>query len=731
MNSNLRVEPERQRVTLHIEGMNCTNCALGISKFLEKKGFNKVQVNFATGIAHLDITEEIQINLAKKNVEKLGFHITAIDAPHLNADLLPPTPSKSISNTSPENLLQFFSKFSNTKYLLILSSLLSLPLLLSMFPWFAFLQDHYLQLALATPVFIIAWSYFGRSAYHSLTAGIANMDVLVILGVSAAFGFSCIAMYYPALSQGVYFETASIIITFVLLGKYLEDRAVQRTTTAIKELTQLQKIKAKRILKIDGDEIIEQIAADTLQKTDWVLVNTGDKVPADGKIVWGTAAIDESMISGESLPIEKSIGENVIGGTILQQGSVKIELTAVGKQTTLAQIIELVKTAQADQAPIQRLADRVSTIFVPAVTLIAICTFLIAYFGFQLSLSVALMNSVAVLVVACPCAMGLATPTAMMVGMGEVAKKGILIKGTSTIEKLAKLKQIVFDKTGTLTTGHFQIKQFNNLSPHTDTYLQSIVKTLEKYSSHPIAVSLKEAYKNAPKKILINIREQKGWGISGQDLDGNRYELGGYRMAQKATDRDGHQLYLLENGKLVATIDIEDELRTNLKNTLNELQKMGLQLAVLSGDRNEKVQALAEQVNIQKVYSEKLPHEKLEIITDLSNQSLVAMVGDGINDAPALAKANVGISMSNATQIAIQSAEVILLKGNLNLLPKTLQISRKILQIIQQNLFWAFFYNILMIPLAALGYLNPMLAAAAMSVSSIMVVGNSLRLKRV
>ncbi len=664
-------------------------------------------------------------------MEKLGFHITAIDAPHLNAINLPPISSKSTSNTSSDNPLSILSKLSETKYLLLLSSLLSLPLLLSMFPWFAFLQNPYLQLAFATPVFVIAWSYFGRSAYHSLTAGIANMDVLVILGVSAAFGFSCIAMYYPSLSQGVYFETASIIVTFVLLGKYLEDRAVQRTTTAIKELTQLQKVKAKRILKLEGEEIIEQVAADTLQKTDWVLVNTGDKVPADGRIVWGTAAVDESMISGESLPIEKGMGDNLIGGTILQQGSVKVELTAVGKQTTLAQIIELVKTAQADQAPIQRLADRVSTIFVPAVTAIAVFTFLIAYFGFQLPFSTALMNSVAVLVVACPCAMGLATPTAMMVGMGEVAKKGILIKGTSTIEKLAKLKQIVFDKTGTLTTGNFQVKQFNNLSTQTDISLQSIVKTLEKYSSHPIAVSLKEAYKNAPKKILINIQEQKGWGISGQDLDGNRYELGGYRMAQKATDKDGHQLYLLENSKLIATIDIEDELRGEVRNTLIDLQKMGLELTVLSGDRNEKVQKLAQQVNIQKAYAEKLPHEKLEIIADLSQKSLVAMVGDGINDAPALAKANVGISMSNATQIAIQSAQVILLKGNLSLLPKSLQISRKILQIIQQNLFWAFFYNALMIPLAAIGYLNPMLAAAAMSVSSIMVVGNSLRLKRV
>ncbi|MGB0931029.1 MAG: heavy metal translocating P-type ATPase [Chitinophagales bacterium] len=713
-----------QRVKFHIEGMSCTNCALGISKFLEKKGFEEVQVNFATGIAQLDIEGEARIEEAKKNVEKLGFQVVAVESP----DGISHISNLSIEGT-PTSKANFTSLFS-TQNLLLISAAFSLPLLLAMFLPFAFLHNPFVQLALATPVYLIGCFYFGRSAFHSLQSGIPNMDVLVILGATAAFGFSLVSVFSETLGKGLYFETASIIITFVLLGKYLEHRAVQRTTTAIKELTNLQKIKAKRILDIDGEEVIEQIEADLLRNGDKVLVNTGDNIPADGKVSWGEASIDESMISGESLPIEKTLGEKVIGGTVLQQGSIKMTVTAAGKQSTLAQIIELVKSAQADQPPIQRLADRVSAVFVPTVIGIATLTFLIAYFGFHLSFSAALMNSIAVLVVACPCAMGLATPTAMMVGMGEVAKNGILIKGGSTIEKLANIQQIVFDKTGTLTTGHFKIKDFNNLSDKDNATIKAIVRSLEKHSSHPIAVSLTEALKDAPKKLLINIQEQKGAGISGQDLDGNRYQLGSYRLAKEATKDNSHQLYLLENKELIATIDLEDELKGGAESVIEDLQKMGIQSVLLSGDRTAKVNEVAEKIAISEVYAEKLPHEKLEIVGELSKQSNVAMVGDGINDAPALAKAQVGISMSNATQIAIQSAQVVLLKGNLRLLTKTIQISKRILKIIKQNLFWAFFYNVLMIPLAAMGMLNPMLAAGAMSLSSIMVVGNSLRLKK-
>lgn len=713
------------RVKLHIEGMSCTNCALGISRFLEKKGFEDVQVNFATGIAQMDIEGETRIEEAKRNVEKLGYQVIAVESPNGISNIAAESFDEPKTSKTPS-----LSSYFTTKNLLIISVILSVPLFLGMFLPFAFLHHPMVQLALATPIYLIGCMYFGRSAYHSLQSGIPNMDVLVILGATAAFGFSLVNVFSESLGQGLYFETASIIITFVLLGKYLEHRAVQQTTTAIKELTRLQKVKTKRILDIEGEEIIEQVEADALKKGDKVLVNTGDNIPADGKVIWGEGAVDESMISGESLPVEKELGGKVIGGTVLQQGSVKMEVIAAGKQTALAQIIELVKSAQADQPPIQRLADKVSAIFVPIVVFISILTFLITYFGFQLSFSVALMNSIAVLVVACPCAMGLATPTAMMVGMGEVAKNGILIKGGSTIEKLANVQQIVFDKTGTLTTGNFKIKQLNNLSDKDETAIKAIVRSLEKHSSHPIAVSLTEALKDAPKKLLINLQEQKGMGISGQDLDGNRYELGSYRIAKEVTLDDSHQLYLLENKELIATIDLEDELKEGADTMVDALQKMDIQSIILSGDRTAQVEEVAEKLAIQQFHAEKLPHEKLEIVGQLAREKNVAMVGDGINDAPALAKAQVGISMSNATQIAIQSAQVVLLKGNLQLLSKTLQISRKILKIIRQNLFWAFFYNVLMIPLAAVGILNPMLAAGAMSLSSIMVVGNSLRLKK-
>ncbi len=721
-----RTKNQEQKVKFHIEGMSCTNCALGISKFLEKKGFEEVQVNFATGIVQIDIEGEAGIEEVKTNVEKLGYHVVSVETPKgVSNSYISAKDTTSASKPTPT-----FTSLFTTQNLLLISGILSVPLFLGMFLPFAFLHNPFVQLALASPVYLIGVLYFGRSAFHSLQSGIPNMDVLVILGATAAFGFSLVSLFSETLGQGLYFETASIIITFVLLGKYLEHRAVQQTTTAIKELTQLQKVKAKRILEMDSEEVIELVEADLLKKGDRVLINTGDNIPADGKVFWGEAMIDESMISGESLPIEKAMGEKVIGGTILQQGSIKMQVTAAGNQTTLAQIIELVRSAQADQPPIQRLADKVSAIFVPIVIAIAILTFLIAFFGFHLPFSTALMNSIAVLVVACPCAMGLATPTAMMVGMGEVAKNGILIKGGSTIEKLANIQKIVFDKTGTLTTGNFKIKKIRNLSDKDDTAIKAIVRSLEKHSSHPIAVSLTEALKEAPKKLLINIQEHKGAGVSGQDLDGNYYELGSYRMAKEVTKDDSHQLYLLENKQLVATIDLEDELKEGANTVIEDLQKIGIQSILLSGDRAVKVNEVAQKLEIQTVYAEKLPQEKLEIVANLSEQSNVAMAGDGINDAPALAKAHVGISMSNATQIAIQSAQVVLLKGNLSLLTKTIQISQRILKIIQQNLFWAFFYNVLMIPLAAMGMLNPMLAAGAMSLSSIMVVGNSLRLKK-
>ncbi|MEZ4887590.1 MAG: heavy metal translocating P-type ATPase [Chitinophagales bacterium] len=722
-------KPTQQEIKLHIEGMSCTNCALGISKYLEKKGFEEVKVNFSTGIAQVSILENAQIEEAKENIEKLGYTVVSIEGKDgISNSIQVLNDATDLSSTA--NFFTSFAALFNTRNLFITSAVLSLPLFLGMFLPFAFLHNPYVQLALATPVFLIGCVYFGRSAFYSILSGVPNMDVLVILGATAAFGFSLVSIFSQTLGKGLYFETSAIIITFVLLGKYMENRAVQQTTTAIKELTNLQKVKAKRIIDMDGEEVIEQIEADKLQKGDKVLVNTGDNVPADGKIFWGEAAIDESMISGESLPIEKMMADKVIGGTVLQQGSIKVEVTAAGNQSTLAQIIELVKAAQADQPPIQRLADRVSAVFVPVVIALASLTFLVAYFGFQLSFSVALMNSIAVLVVACPCAMGLATPTAMMVGMGEVAKSGILIKGGSTIEKLANLQQMVFDKTGTLTTGHFKIKQFDNLSDKEDNALKAIVLSLEKHSSHPIALSLTEALNDAPKKLLINIQEAKGLGMSGQDLDGNRYELGAYRMAKETTKDNTHQLYLLENKKLVATIDIEDELKEEAKSVIEDLLKMGIQPILLSGDRAPKVDEVAAKLGISEVYAEKLPQEKLEIVGKLSKESNVAMIGDGINDAPALAKVSVGISMSSATQIAIQSAQVVLLKGNLNLLTKTIYISQKILKTIKQNLFWAFFYNVMMIPLAAMGWLNPMLAAMAMSLSSIMVVGNSLRLKR-
>ncbi len=692
---------------LKVDGMTCSSCAANITTFLEKKGFKDVQVNFSTGDVSFTTDENvISLPAVKKSIHQLGYTVVGDDK----------------------------EPYWTLEKKLILAAIFTLPLLLAHFFMMAgvpFLENPWIQLAICFPVFVIGFTHFGRTSLAALKNGSTHMDVLIFIGSTAAFIYSLIGTI-----QGnpdyIFYETSAMIITLVLLGNLMEKRAVKQTTTAIEDLSELQVEWAKKIMP---SGTIVSVEVEGILPGDWLQVNEGDKIPVDGTILKGSVDIDESMLTGESLPVNKSENDTVIGGSIVTAGNITIAAETTSKETVLSKMIELVKSAQQDKPAIQRLADKISSIFVPAVLLIAVLTFLISYLLFSIPFHNAIMNSIAVLVISCPCAMGLATPTAVMVGVGRLAKNGILIKGGATIEVFSKIKHFVFDKTGTLTTGDFRIKDINYFGKNTEE-INSMMLKMEQYSSHPIAHSLVKELENgdryplngsSPK--LSKIKELKGQGLTASDKDGNEYKLGSYRFAAPFVKDNNAPLYFSKNNELLATIEIEDQIKTESKRVIKYLKKEGKVPVILSGDRNEKTQRVAQQLGIEKYYGEQLPADKLNAIDELNKNAPTAMIGDGINDAPALAKATIGVSLSNASQVAMQSAQVILLNGNLDRLPTALSISKATLTTIKQNLFWAFAYNVIAIPIAALGYLNPMWGALFMALSDVVVIGNSVRLK--
>jgi Cu+-exporting ATPase len=597
---------------------------------------------------------------------------------------------------------------------------------------FPMLHMPLVQLLLSLPVMYIGATHFGKSAWGSVKLLVPNMDVLIVLGSGSAFIYSLAEMLlHPGNSHSdLYFETAATIVTLVLFGNVLEARSVKQTTSAIDELHKIQVRSARRISIVDGREVFTETPLKSILKGDILLVNTGDQIPLDGTILDGEALVDESMITGESVPVEKQKGFAVIGGTLLVNGTLRMQVDKVGEDTVLAGIIRLVKTAQKNKPNIQKLGDRVSAIFVPVVLAIAIITFLISWLMVHLPVHQALMSSIAVLVIACPCAMGLATPTAVMVGIGRAAKNGILIKGGNTVEAFANIKTIVFDKTGTLTTGAFTLQHMQVFGEN-EALVRQLVYSLEMHSSHPIAKSLVKALEAECKVLpLMQMQEHKGIGISAKDAVGNTYQLGSYRLAKHLTEQADHSLYLVRNDVLLATLDLMDEVKQQAKETIAALRAWNIRCILLSGDTKAKCDALASALGIDEVHSEQHPDEKLKVISKLASAGPTAMVGDGINDAPALAMATVGVSMGESTQAAIQSAQVILLNGqDLSSLVHAISISRHTLLTIKQNLFWAFFYNCIAIPVAAAGLLNPMIGALAMAFSDVFVIGNSIRLK--
>ncbi len=613
------------------------------------------------------------------------------------------------------------------------------------------LNDPFVQLIICLPVFVIGCMYFGKSAWNSLKVLTPNMDVLIMIGSGAAFVYSLAGTFLYSGTHVVYnyifYETAAVIITLVLLGNVIEHRSVKQTTSAIGELSKLQTTSAKKIMLHEGKEMIHEVSVNDIGVGDVLLVNTGDKIPVDGSLISGNVSVDESMITGESMPVERSNTDKVIGGTILVNGSMKMLAEKVGKETILSKIIEMVKNAQQAKPEIQKLGDKISNIFVPIVLVISIGTFLVCHFVFDITMQKSLMNSIAVLVISCPCAMGLATPTAVMVGIGRAAKSGILIKGGSSLEEFAKVQRIVFDKTGTLTTGNFRLKHIipnpapsgspkgeekEDGSVHDEQFLMSILFYLEQHSSHPIAKSIVRELKDK-KHLSIDfsdIKESKGMGMEAKSSDGNVFKVGSYRMASGITSDDSHTLYIIKNNSLIGFVDIEDEIKNQAKETISFLKSHGISSVMLSGDTAKRCSEIAGQAGITEIYSEQLPDQKLDIIDSLSKKAHTAMVGDGINDAPALAKASVGISIGNASQVAIHSSQIVLLnEKDLSQLQTAYLISKHTLKTIKQNLFWAFFYNVVAIPIAAAGFLSPMIGAMAMAFSDVIVVGNSIRLR--
>lgn len=698
-----------EKVTWKVDGMTCANCALTINKFLEKQGMQQIRVNPIDGDVSFELIEGTDKNKLKKGIDDLGYHVSN--------DTAADKKSKAAFLSTNIQRLFFCLPFTLVLMLHMLESVLHIHWLMN--PW--------LQLVLCLPVFLVGMNFFGRSAIKSIRNKMPNMNVLVALGALAAFIYSLIGTLIGEGEQYLFYETAATIITLVFFGNYLEDASMQSTQRALKSLMKSQKVMANMIAFDEHhQEVIFPIENTQLKVGDLILIRSGEQVPIDAKILWGDAHVNESLLTGESIPVHKIAKDKIIGGSILESGSIKAQVTATGDDTVLSGILQLVKEAQGEKPPIQHLADKISGVFVPIVVGIAVVTFIGNYIYLG-SLTDSLLRSIAVLVIACPCAMGLATPAAIAVGLGRAARNGILFRNATSLENFRNIRQVVFDKTGTLTTGSFKLSNFKAMD--VDEYdFKTIVFSLEKYSTHPIAVSVAAAFKGKQEVRWKSIEEVKGIGMKGIDKDGNEFWAGSYKIASTLTNESNHNVYVLRNNKLIGWLDVEDEIRPESKEIIAHLKKLGLKTILLSGDRREKCKHIQDQLGLDEFIAEQSPEEKLNKIAELTKTSPTAMVGDGINDAPALAKATIGISLSEASQLAIQSAHVVLMNAGLKKLPTALGIGKHTYITIKQNLFWAFFYNIIALPVAAFGLLTPTLGALVMGLSDVVLAINSVRL---
>ncbi len=724
-----------QKESLKITGMSCAACSARIEKKLTRAdGILSANVNLTTEKATVEYDpSQIKVSEMIKMVQALGYE--AEKAEEITRDVEKERREKEIKSL---------------RITLIISIALSSPMLLAMVLSFMgidihFLHNEYFQLIITTPVQFIIGFRFYKNAFYALRSKSTNMDVLVAMGTSAAYFYSLYNVFSQEhTSSGMkdlYFEAAAVIITLILLGKYLEAVAKGKTSEAIKKLMGLQP-KTARVIRNNTEE---DIPIENVEVGDIIVVKPGEKIPVDGKITEGSSSVDESMLTGESLPVEKKPGDAVIGATINKFGTFKFEADKVGKDTALAQIVRMVEEAQGSKAPIQKIADQVSGIFVPVVIGIAIIAFVIWFFTTG-DVTKAIVSAVSVLVIACPCALGLATPTAIMVGTGKGAQSGILIKGGEHLETAFRINAVVLDKTGTITKGEPEVTDIIALGDMAKTEVLRLAAIAEKSSEHPLGVAIYEngkrdfdnipdpdSFEAIPGRGVMAVVGNKSIYIGTRKLMLEKgIVIGSYEaMLQKLEDDGKTAMLMAVNNELDAIIAVADTLKENSAYAIKELKEMGIDVYMITGDNRRTAEAIARQVGITNVLAEVLPENKAQEVEKLKSKGRkVAMVGDGINDAPALATADIGMAIGTGTDVAIEAADITLMRGDLRTIPAAIRLSKKTMRKIKQNLFWAFFYNVIGIPFAAFGLLNPMIAGAAMAFSSVSVVTNSLSLKK-
>jgi P-type Cu+ transporter len=703
-----------EKKAFKIKGMHCASCGLIIEKRLGKTdGVKSIVVNFALEQAAVEFDENV---ISEEDIIEIirgaGYDILK------------------------EGGVKEKGKFEmNEKNIFLMSLVFSIPVfILSMFLMSSTLENKIIQAVLAGVVQFIFGARFYKGAWNGLKNKSANMDTLVAIGTSAAYFYSIATTFFIA--GDVFYETAALLVTFILLGKWLEARAKGKASDAMRKLMKLQ-AKIAHVIR-DGKEMklpLEQVVVG-----DIIMVRPGEKVPVDGEVIEGLSTVDESMITGESLPVEKKEGDLVVGATINKVGSFKFKATRVGKETVLSQIVKIVEEAQAQKAPIQRFADRVSSVFVPFVIGIAVITFIVWFYIFNAPFVTALMAFTAVLVIACPCALGLATPTAIMVGSGRGADHGILFKSGGALETANKIKTIVFDKTGTITEGKPNVVNVSSKE------ILPFLYSLEKQSLHPLAVAVSDYCKEQQVEALevSGFSELPGRGVegtinhqrvlvgNGKLMKDNQIDYSSLRDKMISEEAQARTVLLISRGdEFIGYISLADKVKASSKKAIQVLQSLNIEPIMATGDNEKTAEAIAKEVGVKKYFSRVQPKEKLDIIKDLQKEGkVVAMVGDGINDAPALAQADLGIAMGAGTDVAIETGDVILVKNDILDVSKAMRLSKLTMTKIKQNMFWALFYNSVGIPIAAFGLLQAEYAGLAMALSSVSVVLNSLLLKR-